>query len=103
MDASQTSDQDLKNFGKRLALLLAAADMPADVKEAMAAMIPEMSLEQMDRLSQLLEKQVATVPPSELEDFRAAVGEAQKNYQASMAQANATALDELAKIEKQVK
>lgn len=103
MADSQTSEQDLKNFGKRLALLLAAADLPAEVKEAMAAMIPEMSLEQMDRLAALLEKQVATVPAGELAEFRASVGAAQKQYEASVKAAGDTALNQLAEIEKQVK
>lgn len=48
-------EDQLKNVGKRLALLLASANLPDEVKEAWAALIPEMSLEQIDRLTKALE------------------------------------------------
>ena len=48
-------EDQLKNIGERLALLLASANVPDEVKEAWAALIPDMSLEQIDRLAKALE------------------------------------------------
>ncbi len=64
-------EEEIKALGERLALLLAAAPLPDDVKEAWATLIPEMSIEQIDRLVGIIEKETAGALAEELSDVRA--------------------------------
>ena len=59
-------EEELKNVGERLALLLAAANMPDDVKQAWAALVPKMSLEQIDRFAKALEQQMVSQGSEEI-------------------------------------
>lgn len=47
--------ENLKIQAKKLALLLANSTMPEDIKEAWAVLIPEMTLEQIAKLLNILE------------------------------------------------
>lgn len=47
--------ENLEIQAKKLAVLLHNSNMPDDVKESWLAMLPEMSLKQMDRLLNILE------------------------------------------------
>ena len=98
MPNDQPTDQDFLNVGKRLALLLAASDMPEDVKESWVVLIPEMSLDQMDRFAKALEENIAGVAGPDLDKLAAEVTEmnAQQDAakQAVIAKAQAS-LDEI--------
>ncbi len=48
-------EASFKDLGKRLALLLESANLPDEVKDAWAALLPQMSLEQIGELAVLLE------------------------------------------------
>ncbi len=72
-DNDKQIEEDLKNVGERLALLLASADMPDDVKDAWAALIPEMSLEQIDRFAKALESNIAVQGSEEMKQFAGSI------------------------------
>ena len=46
-----------KSQGRKLGILIAAANMPNDIKEAIFVLLPYFSLEQLDRLTTILEVQ----------------------------------------------
>lgn len=54
----EQTKQQAEALGKRLALLLAAVPLPDEAKEQMAAMIPAMTPEQLERFMELLEKEL---------------------------------------------
>lgn len=60
-DIEQMTGEDIKNIlrakGQKLGLLLAGSNLPDDVKEAIATVLPELSLAQIDALLQTLETQ----------------------------------------------
>lgn len=96
---TQDVDQQLKQLGERLALLLASSDMPDKVKEGWAALIPQMSLEQIDRLVGILEKQLSGAAESELRAFVEAVEQAKKAHAEKVQAAEKKAITELEEIE----
>ncbi len=57
-----TIEKEAKEIGEQLAYMLAAADLPDDVKSAWLALIPHMELEQIDELMKALARY--TVAPA---------------------------------------
>ena len=95
-------EDELKALGERLALLLAAAPFPEDVKEAWATLIPEMSLQQIDRLVNIIEREVAGELAEELSGIRAQIQGISEKYESEDAKAALQATQELKKIEKEI-
>lgn len=100
---AKTPEQDLQEFGKRLAMLLKAADIPMDVKEAIAALVPIMTPEQMDQLAQLLEREVTSGVASDLAELKQSMQAVQDEYEASVKQAQDKAMARMADVQKQIK
>ncbi len=98
-DVQDQTGRDLKNIGERLALLLASSDMPDDVKEAWAAMIPEMTLEQIDKLASLLASSLGSAAESEVASFVEAVSKAKEEQVVRVKQVEDQAHKELDEIE----
>lgn len=87
-------------IGERLALLLAASDMPDEAKAGITAMIPEMSPEQLDRLTQILEANVRDGSAAQTAQLDQAVAQAQAQYQDARQAAEHQALADLDEIER---
>lgn len=62
--------QDFEAIGARLAMLLEVANIPEDQKEAWATLIPEMTLAQIDQLTEYLS---LTIPDQSKEDMSALI------------------------------
>jgi len=93
-------EEELKDLGKRLAYLLAAADLPQEVKDSWAVLIPEMSLEQIDKLMVVLERYVNSGLAKEFASFKEDVLKIQKNYQDKVQQSEDVAMNQLDELEK---
>lgn len=103
--APQPTEQELQEaftlLGKKLAFLLAAANMPEEAKTAWASLIPQMSLEQVERLAGILEKEVSG-QSEEFMELRETLGKVKKKYEAQKQKAADDALQEFQSIEKQL-
>ncbi|HBO99717.1 MAG: hypothetical protein UU48_C0010G0021 [Candidatus Uhrbacteria bacterium GW2011_GWF2_41_16] len=95
-------ERDLRQFGERLAFLLAAADIPSDVKDAWVTLVPKMTLEQIDRLSGILERYVKGAVATDVRSFREEIEKLKEKQRTSLAAAAQTALDEMDAVEKQI-
>ncbi len=62
-ETSEQTEQSLKDYGKRLAVLLMTSTFPDEIKDAWVALVPKMTLPQMDRLMDVLEKRMAKNAP----------------------------------------
>lgn len=96
--APDVEDQ-LKQIGQRLALLLASANLPDDVKDAWAALIPEMSLEQIDRLAKALEGYLNPDEQAQLAALAEQAKQANEKFAQEKQQAEVQAQRELDEIE----
>ncbi|MBI5794300.1 hypothetical protein HZA87_04460 [Candidatus Uhrbacteria bacterium] len=96
-------EQEAKKLGERFALLLAAADMPEDVKAGFIAMMPEMTPEQLDRLMKVLEANVHDTAVGQNKELGEAIQKADRDYQAAQAAAEEKAMSVLDDIEATLK
>ncbi len=98
---TEVTDEQFTKVGERLAYLLAAASLPEDVKDAWVALVPEMTIEQMDRFAKALEENIAGTEGPELERLTQGIKEAkevdERETKAIMAKANAS-LEEIEKM-----
>lgn len=99
MSQQEEFEKEAKAVGERLALLLVAANLPDDVKAGFAAMIPEMTPEQMDRLIKILEANVADTAATQEAEFGKAIQDAQATYESKRQAAEKQAMAELDEIE----
>lgn len=95
----QDPDQQLKKLGEHLALLLASTNLPDDVKDAWATLVPEMSVEQLDRLAKILAGHLNSAMQVEFADLTKQLEQAKTIHAQQAAQAQATAQKELDEIE----
>ena len=103
MNPQPDIEHEAKQIGERLALLLAAADMPDDVKAGFVAMMPKMTPEQLDRLMNILEANVHDTAVGENKELGEAIQKAQAEYEAAQAAAQQKALSALDDIEAALK
>jgi hypothetical protein len=103
MPQQEELEQLAHAIGERLALLLAAANLPDDVKAGFAAMIPEMNPEQLDRLIKILEANVDDSAAEEAAGLVSAVKDAQSQYEQKRKEAEKKAMAELDEIENVLK
>ena len=96
------SEQNLKQFGSRLALLLASSNYPDEVKESLAAMIPEMHAKQLDQLSRILERDVATAAAQDTLGAREEVQKAQAQYAEAVKKSADAAMAKMEDLEKKI-
>lgn len=95
----QDVEQQLQHVGERLALLLASANLPDEMKDAWAALIPEMSLEQLDRLANLLSQSLGDAADTEFQAFVAALKQAKEEQNMLAKKAEEKAMNDLDEIE----
>ena len=103
MSSQEEFEKEAKAVGERLALLLVAADLTDDVKAGFAAMIPEMTPEQMDRLIKILEANVADTAAAQEAELGKAVQGAQATYESKRQAAEKQTMAELDEIENLLK
>lgn len=99
MTQQEDIEKEAIQLGERIALLLAASDLPDEVKAGFVAMIPEMTPEQLDRLIALLEANVKETIVLEEQQLGRSVQEAQKAYEAARKEEEQKAVNSLKSIE----
>ncbi|OGL64465.1 hypothetical protein A3B21_05280 [Candidatus Uhrbacteria bacterium RIFCSPLOWO2_01_FULL_47_24] len=97
----------LKAKVDRTIFLLDVSAMPNEVKTAWVTLLPHMTLEQVDRLTALLEEEIElTLKESkkypEDEEFILKLKAAKERYDSTVAQADKKALAQLARIEEDI-
>ncbi len=102
MPDSSSPEQELQNVGQRLALLLVASDLPDDVKEAVVALVPEMTLAQMDQLAGILARAVKDGSSAEFAMFYDSLKNLKKGFDAEEQAIRKKALDHLEAIKKKI-
>lgn len=100
MQNDESDEKLFTDIGKRLALLLVASDMPDEAKESWIALIPEMSMEQLDRFAKILEANIAGAQGPELEALGDALRTAREHQEQEKAKAVEKAEQSLDEIEK---
>ncbi|MCR4313696.1 MAG: hypothetical protein NUV84_00410 [Candidatus Uhrbacteria bacterium] len=103
MSKQEEFEKEAKAIGERLALLLVAANLPDDVKAGFAAMIPEMTPEQLDRLIKILEANIADTAVTQEAELGKAAQVAQSKYESQRKAAEKKAMAELDEIENLLK
>ncbi len=99
-----TDAQYMQSMGERLALLLAAADLPDEVKEGLIALVPEMNPEQLKKLMTGLESKISSGDDIELARLQKSVERVNIEHDAAVkaSQEKASkALDHVADLLKQ--
>lgn len=103
MNQQDALEQDAKAFGERLALLLASAKLPDEVKQGFADMIPHMNETQLDQLASLLEQAVEGTQPEDITLLDEKVQAAQAHYQSERTQAHNQAKSRIQNIQSMLK
>lgn len=93
-------EDDSRKLGERVAWLVAASNMPHDVKEAWITLIPQMKPEQLDRFVAQLEAHLDDALKTDLKQFAQEFEEAQTKYEESKQALENRALKQLEDIEK---
>ncbi len=99
---SEEIEKEATVFGERLGLLLSAADMPEVVKDALAAIIPTLTIEKLDELSLLLESFIPGAQDEALEQFMVSAQQVQKSYEEEMMENHAATLGALDAIKQKM-
>lgn len=99
MSEQEQDEAFMRAMGERLALLLAAADLPDEVREAFAAMIPDMTPDQIAKLMQGLEARVSGGEDEELAKLQKSVAKVQEQHDASVKASEEKAMGALQHIE----
>lgn len=91
-------------YGKKIAILISALDISDEEKEAWFSVLPKMSLEQIDRLVDLLETKYAHqktegVDKKLEEDLK----QIQENYNKEMGDINKEAIQKIKELSKKIK
>ncbi len=81
-----------ESYGRKLAVLLAAAPLDDETKDNFAALIPEMSLEQLDKLTEVLEDKIAAAG---LEKKLTKVKDTRDQAQVNLAEQTSAKLDDI--------
>lgn len=100
---AQDIEQVMREYGELMARLLAAAKIPDEQKEAWAALIPEMTFDQLDKLADILGRSVEAAEMEQMKEFREKIAAVQKEYLASVAEARKEADSGLLEVMKEVK
>lgn len=107
MPESQNELEQVKveavELGRRLGLLLAAAEMPAEQKEAWAALIPEMNAQQMTDFAKALEARIPDAEEQAFSELATKLDASRARYAGRVATATAEAQQALTDVESELK
>lgn len=90
------------DYGRKLYMMLEASSFSAEEKAAWMALLPELSLEQIERLSGLLEKNLMTQIADEFEDVLLKIKAARAKHELSRSALDLQTEQELAAIEREL-
>lgn len=72
-DLAEFTEEEISQFidfrARKLTVLLAASSMPQDVKESWVTLLPDMSLAQLDTLTEILEAEYLLNATAEIDDY----------------------------------
>ena len=100
MSEQQDLETQAKQLGERLGFLLASSSLPEDVKEAIIVMLPEMTPEQMDALTHMLEQNIAGTAEVEAKEFVANIKVIEERHQTEAQALQEKAINDLKEIER---
>lgn len=103
MSQQEEFEKEAKAVGERLAMLLVTADLTDDVKAGFAAMVPEMTPEQLDRLVKILEANVSDTAAAQESELGKAALATQTAYESQRQAAEKKIMAELDEIENVLK
>lgn len=95
--------REAQAFGEHLARLLAVCSLSIEQKQAWAALVSEMTLEQMVRFAKVLEKYVDASILPEMADLRSKLEAVKRDYDVTVATLGEQAQTELNAVMAQVK
>ncbi len=104
MVSQQDLQQEAKTLGEHLAQLLTVCSLPEEVKAGYMAMVPQMSLEQIDRLIVVLEVNAKAAAVASESSLGASLQATQEDYESAKQAAQnkaAAGFDEVDSILKQ--
>ena len=88
-----------KDKGQRLAFFLSQSKMPQEQKEAWLALLPEMSLEQVEELLDILEAQHLNQETDQVDDdFKENITAIEDEYQQKQADLDKDAIEKMKKL-----
>lgn len=100
MDLDQIKEEAQKK-GEKLGFLIASLNLPNEARESLLTVLPEMSVEQIDRLVSILEAAYLNQKTGNLDqDLSAKLAAAQTGFDKDMQKADKDALKELSQLEK---
>ena len=91
--------EEMQASGTRIAMLLQVADLPDDQKESWAVLIPEMSLQQLQRMEQYLASRIPKHEVEAAKKFMHDIEEIEKEHQKTVEKINANLEKEISSIE----
>lgn len=97
------TEADVLALGRRLGLLLEAADMPDEQKAAWASLVTEMDAKQMSDLADALARRIPDAEEQSFAALTAQLESARARYEGRVAEATATAQQELSDVENELK
>lgn len=105
-DKNQLTNQDQNQaqfLGRKLGFLIGASTLPDDVKQAWLTILPELSLEQIGRLIDILEAKYLDEQTQDVnQKLEQELKQIQSKYQEKRDQLDADALEKIKDLEKQV-
>lgn len=94
---------NLEIQAQKLVFLLANSKLPKEVKEAWVMLLPEMSLEQMDRLKNILEARFLDIQTSDIdEEYKQKLEKLKRKFYQKQEENNKIFLEQLKKLEKAI-
>ncbi len=89
--------------GQKLGVLISSLDISDEEREAWLSVIEKMSLEQIDRLVDILESKYVHQKTSNLDKkFKEEMEKIQKEYEGNIEEADQKAIDEIKKLSKKI-
>jgi len=101
MSDPDTTKDEAKKQGERLGFLIASLNLADDVKESLIAILPQMTPDQLNRLSATLESAYQSDKTEGVDqNLQTALGQIQTAYDKEVESADKKALSDLKKLEK---
>lgn len=97
------TEAEVLALGRRLGLLLQAADMPDEQKQAWASLVPEMNAQQMSDLADALARRIPDAEEQSFSELATSLDGARARYVGRVDAATAEAQQALSDVERELK
>jgi len=94
-------EEEAKALGKKIVMLLQSANLPEDVQISIIQTIPDMSIEQIDELINMLNEYILRGADAD-ENLKNKFMAIKDSYEKKQANTNKSVMDELEDLEKQI-